>query len=128
MLDFNPLFEFSRTHCIAICAFLVPANLLTTLRTLILVGLHRPQVQVRRSVGVAGICALVMILHVLTWFMVGVVMAPTYILLFLGSICLGANLWAVLHSASMRQLFQFFYFPDRHLHIHQSTAKEILSR
>jgi hypothetical protein len=109
MFDFNPLFEFSRTHCVTICTFLVPANLLTTLQTLILVGLHRPQIQVQRSTGVAGICALVMILHVLTWFMVGVVMLPTYILLFLGGACLGINLWAVFHSSSMRRLLLATY-------------------
>ncbi len=109
MFDFNPLFELSRTHCIAICTFLVPANLLATLQTLILVGLHRPQVQVWRSAGVAGICALVMILHVFTWFMIGVVMPPTYILLFLGSICLGINLWTVFHSSSMKRLLFSLY-------------------
>lgn len=109
MFDFDLLFEFSRAHCIAICAFLVPANLLATSQTLILVGLHRPQVQIRRSVGVAVICALVMILHVLTWFMIGVVMPPTYVLLGLGSVCLGINLWAVIHASSMDQLFLSIY-------------------
>lgn len=109
MFDFDLLFEFSRAHCIAICAFLVPANLLATSQTLVLVGLHRPQVQIRRSTGVAVICALVMILHVLTWFMIGVVMPPTYVLLCLGSVCLGINLWAVIHASSMDQLFLSIY-------------------
>lgn len=106
MFDFNSLLEFSHIHCIAICAVLVPANLLATLQTLILVGLHRPQVQVQRSTGIAGICALVMIAHVLTWFVIGVVMLPTYVLLLLGSVCLSINLWALTHSLSMSRVFQ----------------------
>jgi asparagine N-glycosylation enzyme membrane subunit Stt3 len=101
MFDFNTLFEFSRTNCIAICAFLVPANLLLTLQTMIFTGLRRPQVQVRQAALLACIPALVMMLHVYTWFMVGVVMAPTYILLWLGITCMGINLWAITHSQSM---------------------------
>lgn len=106
MFDFNSLLEFSYSHCVAICAVLVPANLLATLQTLILVGLQRPQVQVRYSIGVAGICALIMIAHVLAWFIIGVVMVPTYVLLSLGGVCLSVNLWAFAHSSSMSQLFQ----------------------
>jgi ABC-type multidrug transport system permease subunit len=45
-----------------------------------------------------------MVLHVYTWFMIGVVMAPTYILLALGSICLGINFWAIAHPQSMAGL------------------------
>ncbi|HEY9711175.1 MAG TPA: hypothetical protein V6D48_23405, partial [Oculatellaceae cyanobacterium] len=77
MFDFNNLFEFSRTNCIALCAFLVPANLFFTLRTVIFTGLGRPQVQVRQAAVLACIPALVMVLHVFTWLMIGVVMAPT---------------------------------------------------
>jgi len=106
MLDFNPLFEFSRAHCVAICAFLVPANLLFTLLTLVFVGLGRPQVQVRQAALLAWIPALVMIFHVFTWFIIGVVMAPTYILLWLGSTCLGLNFWAITHPQTLVGLFQ----------------------
>ena len=95
MFDFNTLAEFSRTHCIAICAFLVPANLVATLATLILTWLGRPQGQVWCAAVIASIPALVMGLHVFTWFMIGTVAASTYILLFLGMICLSINLWAV---------------------------------
>jgi hypothetical protein len=79
MIDYNALFEFSRSHCISICAFLVPANLLTTANTLI------------------------------TWFLIGVVMPPTFVLLFLGSVCLLANLWAVLARKSMARLLVTIY-------------------
>jgi len=96
MFDFNILAEFSRTYCIGICAFLVPANLITTSLTMTFTLLRRPAVQVWQTAGIASIFALVMILHVFTWFMIGVVMAPTYILLGMGSICLFANLGAIL--------------------------------
>ncbi|MBW4685995.1 MAG: hypothetical protein KME40_13070 [Komarekiella atlantica HA4396-MV6] len=96
MLDFNALIEFSRTNCISICAFLVPANLLVTLLTIILTVLRRPSYQVWQSAGIASIFAFVMILHVYTWFMIGVVMPPTYILLWLAISCLLTNLAAIL--------------------------------
>lgn len=101
MLNLDPLFEFSRTHCIAICAFLVPANLLATLQTMILTGLGRPSRQILQAAGFASCFALVISLHVLTWFMVGVVMAPTFILLFLAGVCLSVNFWAIAHPHSM---------------------------
>ena len=96
MYDFNTLAEFSRAHCISICTFLVPANLIATTLTIILTALSRPQVQVLQAAGIASIPALVMILHVFTWFVIGVVMVPTYILLWLGTSCLFVNLWAIL--------------------------------
>ncbi|XWK90606.1 MAG: hypothetical protein U7127_11305 [Phormidium sp.] len=104
MFDFHHLCEFSRLNCAAICAFLVPANLLATLQTTILVGLNRSWVQLVPAITMATMLAVVMILHVFTWFMVGVVMLPTYILLTLGSVCLTINLWALLNRTSMRQL------------------------
>ncbi|MBR8836143.1 MAG: hypothetical protein DSM106950_19490 [Stigonema ocellatum SAG 48.90 = DSM 106950] len=96
MLDLNTIAEFSRANCIAICAFLVPANLLTTLLTVVLTALHRPLRQVWQAAGIASIFALVMVLHVYTWFLIGVVMVPTYILLCLAISCLLTNLGAIL--------------------------------
>ncbi|MBW4564062.1 MAG: hypothetical protein KME32_23565 [Mojavia pulchra JT2-VF2] len=96
MLDFNTLAEFSRANCVSICAFLVPANLLATLLTIILTVVHRPSHQVWKAAAFASIFALVMVLHVYTWFMAGVVMAPTYILLWLAITCLLANSAAIL--------------------------------
>ncbi len=106
MFDFNTLSEFSRDNCIGICAFLVPANLFSTLQTMIFTGLNRPQWQVKYSVSAAIAYALVIILHVLTWFWAGVVMAPTYILLILGSVCLILNTWAIAHPGSMASLLK----------------------
>jgi hypothetical protein len=106
MFDLNTIFEFSRTNCVAICAFLVPANLLLTLQTIIFTGLHRPQAKITKAALLACIPAILMVLHVFTWLMIGVIMAPTYILLCLGSTCLGLNLWAITNSQSMVRLLQ----------------------
>lgn len=95
MVDFNPLFEFSRTHCIAICAFMVPANLLATLQTLLFVWFARPVAQIYTIATVGSIYALLVVLHVMTWLAIGVVMLPTYILSFLGCLCLLVNISAV---------------------------------
>jgi len=107
MLDFNTVTEFSYTYCIGICAFLVPANLLTTLLTGILTGLNRPRMQVWASVVVASLWATAMLFHVFTWFAIGVVMPPTYILLAMAITCLTINVWAVGHPDSMTQLIRF---------------------
>jgi hypothetical protein len=104
MIDFNTLSEFSRNHCIAICAFLVPANLLITLLTLILTAFNRPRTEIIRSAVFSYLPATVMLLHVLTWFNVGVVMMPTYILTGLALTCLTLNTWAAINSESLRQL------------------------
>jgi len=68
-------------------------------------GLQRPQSQVQQAAILAGIPAVVMILHVYTWFMIGVVMAPTYILLGMATTCLATNLWAIIYPQSMVRLF-----------------------
>ncbi|WP_242051621.1 hypothetical protein [Nostoc sp. FACHB-280] len=96
MLDFNTVIEFSSTYCIPICAFLIPANLVATASTIIFTQLHHPTIHIWQTAFIASILALLMILHVFAWFMIGVVMAPTYILLGLGSMCLLANLIAIL--------------------------------
>ncbi|MEG4278140.1 hypothetical protein QUA62_11755 [Microcoleus sp. MON1_C1] len=106
MIDFNTVTEFSHTYCIAICAFLVPANLLTTLLTVILTALNRPRIQIWASVVVASVWATAMIFHVFCWFAIGVVMPPTYILLVMGITCLTINVWAIAHPASMMQLIR----------------------
>ncbi|NER95982.1 MAG: hypothetical protein F6J86_19420 [Symploca sp. SIO1B1] len=106
MIDPNIIFEFSRTNCVAICAFLVPANLLLTLQTLVFAGFSRPQAQVRNSALVAFIPALLIILHVCTWLMIGVVMAPTFILLCLGGTCLVINSWAMFYASAIAKQCQ----------------------
>ncbi|AFY50808.1 hypothetical protein Nos7524_5083 [Nostoc sp. PCC 7524] len=108
MLDFHTLAEFSRTNCLGICAFLVPANLLATLLTIILAVIGRPTVQIWQAASFASIFAVLMVLHVYTWFMIGVVMPPTYILLGLAITCLIANIAAIiLHKRHRILTFRF---------------------
>lgn len=104
MLDFNTVTEFSHTYCVAICAFLVPANLLMTLQTLILTALKRSRIQVGASVLVASLFATIMIFHVFSWFAIGIVMPPTYILLLMAITCLTINVWAIAHPGSIIKL------------------------
>jgi len=80
----NFLFEFSFEHCIAICAFLVPANLLLTLWTILLARQGHSPIQTHLVMLAASLAAFILLLHDFTWFAIGVVMAPTYILLVLG--------------------------------------------
>ncbi|MFB2967537.1 hypothetical protein ACE1CD_01060 [Aerosakkonema sp. BLCC-F183] len=100
----NLLFEFSFSHCIAICAFLVPANLLLTLWTILLVGRKDSPAQMYLAMLAASLSALILLLHDFTWFAIGVVMAPTYILLVLACVCLSLNLWAIAYPNSVKQL------------------------
>ncbi|TAE60502.1 MAG: hypothetical protein EAZ76_09955 [Nostocales cyanobacterium] len=92
MIDLTALFEFSRANCAGVCTFLVPANILATLLTIILAVLNRPTLPILPAVGFASMLASVMIMHVYTWFVIGVVMLPTYILLGLALTCLTTNL------------------------------------
>lgn len=59
------------------------------------------------AAGIGNILAVAMLLHVFTWFMIGVVMLPTYILLGLGSICLFANLGAMLLHRRFRNTSKY---------------------
>lgn len=104
MLDFHQICEFSRINCITICTFLVPFNLLATLQTLIFTEQNRSKSQIFLIAGFASLYSGLMVLHVFTWFLVGVVRIPTYVLLLLGSTCLSINLWAVLYTESLKTL------------------------
>ncbi|MBO9998176.1 MAG: hypothetical protein J7641_04070 [Cyanobacteria bacterium SID2] len=94
-IDWATLADLSRIHCIGICAALVPSNLLATLATMGLAATERPKSQIWISAGIASLCAAAMVLHVWTWFAVGVVRVPTFVLLALASVCLGLNAGAV---------------------------------
>lgn len=109
MFDFNTLTEFSCVNCIAICAFLVPANLIATSLTII-TALVRPTVQVWQAAVIASIFALLMIWHVFTWFLVGIVLTPTYILLCLGSSCLLINIVAIAYSYNSVRLEKHYKY------------------
>lgn len=99
MPNLDLLLAFSHHHCVAICAVLVPANLLLTLQTLILTVQRAEQKRRWSSIGnivLANGLATLLSLHVLSWLWVGVVMPPTYILLSLALVCGSLNSWALL--------------------------------
>ncbi|MEA5511098.1 hypothetical protein VB715_15090 [Crocosphaera sp. UHCC 0190] len=96
MFDIISLGEFSRNNCVGICAFLVPANLLTTLLSLIFVVIKPSRWKLMTSVVIAMSFALILSLHVVSWWIVGVIQAPTFILLALSTVCIGLNIWVML--------------------------------
>lgn len=104
MLDLQPLFEFSRQNCVAICSFLVPAILLTTITTLVLVATGQSLTRMRWSGGMASVLAIALFLHVSTWFMIGIITPVTFILFGLGSTCLVVNLIAVAYRQQAQLL------------------------
>ena len=101
MFDFA-LFEFSRQHCVAICSFLVPANLIATITTLTLVFMGQSVTKMSWSKGIASIFAIALFLHVSTWFTIGVITPVTFILFGFGSTCLIMNLVAVAYHREAR--------------------------
>lgn len=106
MITLTSLAEFSRIHCISICTFLVPANLVATSLTL---RLSFIQASTRKILGVASIAscfALVLFLHVVTWLMIGVIMPPTFILFGLGSTCLVINYIALTQTQKVHEALQ----------------------
>ena len=95
MLDFEPIFEFSRQNCVAICSFLVPANLTATLITISLSIMGKSGSKILLSAAIASIFAFTLFLHVSTWFTIGVITPVTFILCGLGTSCLLINLGAI---------------------------------
>ena len=81
--------------------------MIITTQTMIFNGFRRPQWQSITTAIAAFIYAIILLLHVWTWFMIGVVMAPSFILLFLSIVCLGINLWAIAHPASLSYLLRW---------------------
>ena len=107
MLGFDTVFEFSRHHCVAVCAFLVPANLLTTLITLLLLFLKTPVDRIRIAASFATIFAFSLFLHICTWLMIGVITPVTFILFGLGTMCLSINISALIYSQKWQNVLAF---------------------
>jgi hypothetical protein len=98
-LDLSTINHLSRCHCVAICAFLVPTNLLLSTSVILLTGLARSP-QTRRNLSIAGtFAALLLIAHVASWWIVGVVAPATFILPTLGLVCTIINWSCVKYSS-----------------------------
>lgn len=95
MSNFELLSEFSMTHCVALCAFLVPANLLVSLQIILFAAFERPRYQLWLMATVSGLYVSMLVLHDLSWFMIGVIETPTFGLIFVAALCLGVNAWAI---------------------------------
>jgi hypothetical protein len=104
MLDLNSIAEFSRCHCIGICALLVPVNLILSTTTILLVGANRSVRLIYATVAISVWPAIALFLHVATWWSIGVVMLPTFILPVLATICLATQAYAVINPHQMRVL------------------------
>ena len=104
MLELNSIAEFSRSHCIGICALLVPVNLCLAGVTTLLVALNRSPRLIYATVYISVLPAISLILHVATWWSIGVVMWPTFILPTLAIICLANNAYAIIKPQQMRNI------------------------
>ena len=107
MLEINSIIEFSHLYCVAICGVLVPMNVLASLQPIIFTALRRPKNEINLMALVASFYGLMIIFHVGTWFIVGVVRIQTFILLWFASTSLITNIWAVTHGDSMRATIKF---------------------
>ena len=116
--------DFSRSHCIEICAFLVPANLIATSQTMLFTLFKRSPLHIFTISTMAIVYASLMVLHVLSWFMVGVVMAPTFILMFLGIVCLTTNFIAIWLKINHVEI-DFFRLVQKFIPSSNSLAKTI---
>jgi hypothetical protein len=106
MLDFDTLNHLSRCHCVSICAMLVPANLLVCSAIILLTGMDRSP-QARRwlvAIG-SGLCAL-LLAHVASWWIVGVIAPATFILPSLGLLCTVINLSCLKYEKVMAHYIQ----------------------
>ena len=104
MFDFEYLFQFSRHNCVAICSFLIPANLIVTIATVVMMVRGQSLPKMLWSSGIAGVLSIALFLHVSTWFMIGVVTPVTFILFGLGTTSLMINILAVTYRREITQL------------------------
>jgi hypothetical protein len=109
MLELDSIAEFSRCHCIGICAVLVPTNLLITIVTMFSTALGRSTSTIYVTVGLSILPAIVLLLHVMTWWAIGIVMLPTYILPILAITCLTINAYAAIDPQQMGHLLRKLY-------------------
>ncbi|ACB52281.1 conserved hypothetical protein [Crocosphaera subtropica ATCC 51142] len=98
MFDPLSLGEFSRNNCVTICTFLVPANVLGTLLSLIFIVVKSSCRKLLTSVTVATLLAIILCLHVASWWIIGVIQTPTFILLALATVCISLNIWVIIQS------------------------------
>jgi hypothetical protein len=95
MWELNSIAEFSRCHCVGVCAVLIPLNLLLNSATILLAGMGRSKGSIYTVASIGFLPAIALILHVVSWWTIGVVMLPTYILPLLAIVCLSIDIYAI---------------------------------
>jgi hypothetical protein len=106
-IQLSDLCALSTSYCLAICTVLIPANLLCTFVTLCTLRYPQAQSQVRLAAGLGLLSAVALALHVFSWFLLGVVMPPSYVLLSLAALCMGLNLWAAVRPEHLLGWLRF---------------------
>jgi hypothetical protein len=109
ILELSNVAEFSRCHCVGICAALIPMNLLLNSATILLsaTGQSPRSIYLVASLGILP--ALALILHVASWWAVGVVMLPTYILPLLAITCLSIDAYAIFSAGREHNYFKLLF-------------------
>lgn len=109
------MMHFSHTYCVSICGFFMVFNVLGTGQTVLFTGLNLPSWQIKLMASMSSLFALVIISHVFSWFVVGVVQWQTFVLLFLCSLFLAINIWAFCDANSQRKLLNFILMKVQNL-------------
>lgn len=102
MLDLATLNHFSRCNCVAICAVLIPVNLLISTAVIALSALDRSPQQRQRIAFLGLFPAFLLISHVATWWVVGVVAPASFLLPAIALLCTTIN-WLCLWKPAIVQ-------------------------
>jgi hypothetical protein len=102
-LTTSSLALFSRAHCGAICAVLIPANLGLATAVITATVLNPSSQQRAKFLGLSILVVTMMVLHVGTWLAIGVVHLFTFILLGLAVTCLAVDALAWFYPYQIRQ-------------------------
>lgn len=112
MFDPSWIGHFSRCHCVAICAALVPLNLLVSA---LVIGLVARDIapRWRRLLALGGLpLGGLLVAHVASWWVVGVVALPTIILPTLALVCTGLNWYCLTYPQGPQRLWRQFRIQD----------------
>jgi hypothetical protein len=104
MLELNTIGEFSRYHCIGICAVLIPTSLCLSSATLLGVAMNKSLQLIRVAIYLGILTAILLLLHVATWLSIGVVMLPTFILPVIAILTLSIQIYALINPQQLRNL------------------------
>ncbi len=113
MLNFFALHEFSRCHCLAICAGLVPANLLLSTTVIgLTIGIGNKSLVLRQWLSIGGaICGSLLLAHVWSWWLIGVVAPATFVLPSLGLLCTAINWFCWKYPADAGRFWRSVVIP-----------------